>query len=297
MFGFGFGFGFKSYGSLSFAEKLAKAYRTRVEADGGTYENDACLVAELNRLIEIISPSLFNEYSGASAGFALFKLDNDYTGNCIKVRRSSDNTELDIGFASGVLDTSALLTFCGSGDGFVTTWYGQAASVDATQSTAGNQPKIVNSGVVELMDGTAAINFDAGDTLALSSAISFNTAFTQAKIDTQRVVNYILFNSTANKGIFYGGSNGPAIGLGIYDGSVHAIAGEDLLPHLGYFNFDGSDWQVGKDGDSSTNFSSGTAFAATEIGRSDFNITGPVQSIVLYTASQAANRAGIEAFL
>ena len=244
-----------------------------------------------------VLPALFNVYPGASAGFSLKLLDNDYLGNCIRVRRSVDNTELDIGFVNGILVTSALLTFCGSGDGFVTTWYGQAASVNATQSTAGNQPKIVSSGVVELMDGTAAMNFDLGDTLILSSTISFNTAFTQAKIDTQRVVNYIMWNGSAGRGIFYGGSFSTTTGLGVIDSAAKALTGQDLLPHLGYFNFDGSDWQIGKDGGATTNFSSGSAVTVAQIGRSNFNITGPVQSIVLYTASQAANRAGIEAFL
>ena len=53
MFGFRFGFGFKSYGTTSKGEKLAQAYKTRVEADGGVYENNDCLVAALNNLDSI----------------------------------------------------------------------------------------------------------------------------------------------------------------------------------------------------------------------------------------------------
>ena len=53
MFGFGFGFGFKSYGSASEGEILADAYKIRVEADGGTYENETCLIAALNYLNSI----------------------------------------------------------------------------------------------------------------------------------------------------------------------------------------------------------------------------------------------------
>ena len=53
MFGFGFGFGFKSYGSTNEGEILADAYKIRVLADGGTYENGTCLIAALNDLDKI----------------------------------------------------------------------------------------------------------------------------------------------------------------------------------------------------------------------------------------------------
>jgi hypothetical protein len=43
---------FKNAGG-SVGEKLAKAYQKRVIADGGTYENEPCLVAALNRLNSI----------------------------------------------------------------------------------------------------------------------------------------------------------------------------------------------------------------------------------------------------
>ena len=59
MFGFRFGFGFKNYGTKSEGEKLAEAYKTRVEADGGTYENNDCLIASLDRLEAIATLSFF----------------------------------------------------------------------------------------------------------------------------------------------------------------------------------------------------------------------------------------------
>ena len=70
------------------------------------------------------------------------------TGKAVTVRRSSDNTTQDIHFLSnGNLDTASLLTFCGSGDGFVVTWYDQtAAANNITQATTTEQPKIVSAG-------------------------------------------------------------------------------------------------------------------------------------------------------
>ena len=48
----------------------------------------------------------------AAAAYSLRRLRKSYTGAAIRVRRSSDNSELDVGFtASGNLDTSTLLSF------------------------------------------------------------------------------------------------------------------------------------------------------------------------------------------
>ena len=80
---------------------------------------------------------LLDTYPNAAAAYSLRKLRAAYTGNAIKVRRSSDNTEQDIGFSGANLDTTALTTFCGSGNGFVTTWYDQSGnSRNVLQSTA-----------------------------------------------------------------------------------------------------------------------------------------------------------------
>ena len=45
---------------------------------------------------------LLDTYSGASVAYSLRKLSSTYSGSTIRVRRSSDNTEQDIGF-TGVM--------------------------------------------------------------------------------------------------------------------------------------------------------------------------------------------------
>lgn len=103
---------------------------------------------------------LLDQYSGAAAAYSLRKLDCDYTGYAIRVRRSSDNSEQDIGFTSaGDLDTSALLSFVSSNSGYIVTWYDQMSTYNATQSTAGNQPRIVNSGVIERLNSKPTLRF------------------------------------------------------------------------------------------------------------------------------------------
>ena len=77
--------------------------------------------------------------------FSLRELSSSYSGACIRVRRSSDNTEQDIGFDSyHKVDTIALLTFCGR---------------NRTQTIQNRQPRIVLNGVVETFKNKPAINF------------------------------------------------------------------------------------------------------------------------------------------
>lgn len=65
----------------------------------------------------------------AVAALGFKKLRNAYTGDCIKVRRESDNATLDIGFdANGDLDTAAIATFCGSSQGTIQVWYDQSGN-------------------------------------------------------------------------------------------------------------------------------------------------------------------------
>ena len=105
--------------------------------------------------------NLLDSYSGAAAAYSLRKLRSSYSGSAIRVRRSSDNTELNIGFDSdGNLDTIALSSFVGSGNGFVTTWYDQSGNNNPLfKNSATNQPRIVNSGVVETIGGKPAVRW------------------------------------------------------------------------------------------------------------------------------------------
>ena len=87
----------------------------------------------------------------STAGYFLFKLKSDATRS-IRVRRSSDNAEMDIGFDGIDLDTTTLLSFVGSGNGFITIWYDQMGNSDYNypQPTASLQQQIVFDGVLDL---------------------------------------------------------------------------------------------------------------------------------------------------
>jgi hypothetical protein len=94
--------------------------------------------------------------------YSIRKTRSAYTGDCIEVRRSSDNALQNIGFINNVLDTSSLLSFVGSGDGFVKTWYDQSflGLNNAVQNNNINQPRIVFNGNLETtVNGKTTLNF------------------------------------------------------------------------------------------------------------------------------------------
>lgn len=94
-----------------------------------------------------------------------------YTGSLIRIRRSSDSTEQDIGAdAAGNLDTAAITTFVGSNSAFVRTLYHQNGGVNLGQATAASQPRIVNAGTLETVNGKPACLFTGS--LFLEAALS-----------------------------------------------------------------------------------------------------------------------------
>jgi hypothetical protein len=131
---------------------------------------------------------LLDTYPNSAVAYSLRKLRTDYTGNAIRVRRSSDNTEQNIGFSGNDLDTASLLTFCGVGNGFITTWYDQSTNANnSTQSTATNQAQVVASGSLITDPITNKIS-----TLWTGDAYSLATSFAPVQQNTQVAV----FNRT-----------------------------------------------------------------------------------------------------
>lgn len=85
------------------------------------------------------------------------RLNPTYSGNLIRVRRSSDNAEADIGqTAYGLLDEAAFATHVGSDSAYIVTVYNQvAAGIDLVQATAASQMRLANAGALDTMGGQA----------------------------------------------------------------------------------------------------------------------------------------------
>jgi hypothetical protein len=101
----------------------------------------------------------------ASGAYSLRRLNCNYKGKCINVRRGTSttgSTTSDIGFtATGDLDTAALKTFLGANGGYIAIWYDQSGNgKNLTQSTSANQPRIANnSGVIDRVNTKPTITF------------------------------------------------------------------------------------------------------------------------------------------
>lgn len=246
---------------------------------------------------------LLDTYSGAAAAYSLRRLSSTYTGNLIRVRRSSDNAEQNIGYDSNnVLDTASLLTFCGAGNGFVTTWYDQSGNANnATQSTAVNQPQIVSSGAILIVNSKACMSlslnntgFNLGSTITVAAS-SYNSfvgkkdgagtmlrALTSSFTDGYRLMNfydnnyylfaksgsYIVSNSTdtTTSQILLTGQNVSGTM------SIHKN-GNVVATTLGSYNYSNT---IGKIGTGA----SGSAYR--------------LQEAVFYNSNQSTNRTGIE---
>lgn len=115
-------------------------------------------------------PALILDTLTPQRAYSLRKLRTAYAGAAIRVRRSSDNTEQDIGFSGTDLDTAALLAFAGSGSAFIRTFYDQMGNVDWVQTTQADQPRIVNAGVLETEGGLPVIGFTDNTTQHLTQA-------------------------------------------------------------------------------------------------------------------------------
>ena len=93
----------------------------------------------------------------------------------IRVRRSSDNATLDIGFVGEDLDTTSLMAFAGSSSCFITIIYDQSGNGNhARQTSASNQPRIVNAGVLDVKNSLPAIRsvFSSSNYMELDSTIT-----------------------------------------------------------------------------------------------------------------------------
>lgn len=262
------------------------------------------LIMSMNKQIAL----LLDLFPNAQVGFSLRKLRTDYLGSAIRVRRSSDNAEQDFGFVGNNLDTSSLLTFCGVGNGFVTTWYDQSGSSNnGVMNTALNQCQVVLNGNLILDPNTNKITTIWG-TKFYNFPIPFISPNTQYL--TLGVINRIatnnIFVSMGNVGTL-GTANGQCPVLWRANGNVDS-AMQSLVTH-------GTTTTIGaylitsekNSANLKTIYLNNLALATTSIeapstgtnlfyfGRQGANYTsGRVAEFIHYNSDQSTNRIGIQ---
>ena len=249
------------------------------------------------------SDLLLDTYPGAAAAYSVRKLDKDYTGYCMKVRRASDDAEADIGFDSnGDLDTAAIAAHCTTSAGYVSVWYDQSGnSNNATQSTTSVQPQIYNGTSVNTENGKPGVQADdTPQRLDLTSNASVGSGFIVYRRTQSKTFAALLGLNYQNQ-IDSGASWGAAISA--FDGTNQtssATASDNSTQFLGSVHLGASSSvriNGSQDGTGTTGtLSVGSIFQRTNLaGNSSFVFVGRIQEIVLYATKQgASNITGIE---
>jgi hypothetical protein len=249
---------------------------------------------------------------GAAVAFSAARLVGDsstYTGDLIRVRRASDSAEQDIGFdGDGLLDTSALATFCAGTDGFITTWYDQSGNGnDPVQVTTSAQPKIYDATEGYL----TGLKFVPASNTHLSLAYTFDMTDVSAALvaKADNTGNYAIIDAhetTAAREFVMGVNNGTVASTIIYDGNQtndsDTLSNYDDLFLLTMFADSSTANDSYLNGQACTGTTSPPATPNTTnnirigqraTGSADFS--GLIFEFVVWFSDQSANRAAIEA--
>jgi hypothetical protein len=244
---------------------------------------------------------LLDLYPNAAAAYSLRKLRTAYVGSAIRVRRSSDNTEQDIGFVDNELDTASLLSFVGAGDGFVRIWYDQSGGAvnNAVNLAASSQPQIVSNGLVIKVNDVAAVDFDGTndylETTTLTKIEQPTSYFGVFKFDLNQNQNIFDGSSTGNRQVIgdagtttYKLFGGNQITGGITNTNQNSFNGilsttdslfiNNISVISGNAGFDGIDEIV----------------IGSNVFRTGAFLNGKIQELILYPSDQTTNRTDIE---
>jgi hypothetical protein len=258
---------------------------------------------------DVVPELLLNTYPGAYAAYGLRRLNGFYNGPAVRLRRSSDNEELDIGFNSdGNLDTAASAAFYDGTNLQAVTWYDQSGhGRDTTQTQSGPQPLLYNNAGLLNHGGFPGLRFVGSDELPFDSTgldIGNLSAFTVGKFQDTADTEYLLAvsgNADGNKrfqvpvlyasnfNYAYGGNvSGLSTAANVYRNLHTMIAGSTQGNAQAWLN----DSNLG-------NLSLSSGIDSTDTGVGALNgfgrMDGFVFEIIVYDSDQSTNRAGIQA--
>lgn len=149
------------------------------------------------------TPLLLDAYPNAYYAWSIARrLRTTYTNSLIRIRRSNDNAETDIGYnGSNELDTAAITSFVGANSAFITTKYDQSGNGrNFTQTTAAKQPRIVNAGTLEVENGKPTSRYLSDTTMSLTGLPTPmpSSAMMYYVIKLTKTANQIMHNGSGN---------------------------------------------------------------------------------------------------
>ena len=266
-----------------------------------------------------VGSDLLDLYGGASFAYSFRTLRSAYSGNLIRARESLGNTEQNIGFVDGVLDTTSLLTFTGANSGFTPILYDQSTNANnLTQTTAANQLEIVNAGALVTSNSLAATQ-GSSSTGGQTSSIAFSGMsdiwFFDVVDITTTSGNQVLFESSANQNTDFGGfliwiNNNKlkvinkASSIGYVVTEYNISTGRQLISVRMRQGVDKDSFsevyingtQISLDSSSGTldtAFVDNVLYLGARAGTS-LGFTGKRQASIFYPSNQSSNRVGIE---
>lgn len=299
-------FAIGTYTSYQFDGKLTEIviYTTDQSANRENIEKDMALHSGA---YQVEDAPLLDAYGGAHAAYSLRKLNSDYTGAAIRVRRN-DASEQDIGFDSnGNLDTTAMQAFTSEAL-FIKTWYDQSGNGnDITQTTTGAQPLVLNAlGAVIEVDGRPAASFGGNDELPFDATgldIGNLSSFVVTKMADTSATQFVLrasgiannkrwFAPLVQSGVF-------RYMHGVYHTDVGTTGNTNNNLHTMIAGATQGDVEAFLNGTSvgTRTLDTGIDTTITGIGGAG-NLTnfmnGFVQEVIVYSSDQSERREGIE---
>jgi hypothetical protein len=253
------------------------------------------LISSMNKVV----PSyLLDTYSGAIVGFDFRKIKTTAI-KCIRIRRSSDNTEMDIGFFGNIIDNSAITIFVGSNSAYVVKWYDQSGNgYDLSQTTAAYQPRIVNAGTIYTQNGKVSMEYYGSDKHLVSS-YSFSAlipvhAFLTVKNTRDTSLNPYLLDSSLSRFVIYFQTF-----ISLYNGLqiTSSYSGSDFNIVTGLFN--GTSSKLRRNGNEIASGNAGTwgLSGVLYVGcrnNGAQNMDGSYSSLVIYNSDKTSNQSAIE---
>ena len=237
---------------------------------------------------------------GAEAAYSVRRLSGVYNGPLLVVRRDSDDATLEVGFTfNNDLDVSAIETFCGTANGYVTEWRDQSGNLNhAAQTAETSQPKIYDATTgIELNAGRPALNF-AADFFDLTRTISTDplALFSMHRDGSNR---YFPLYQDSNNYVFFHTSYGQLRSKLSGQFSIENYSSKGEMGLRSFIQYtDGSEARSYVNGVDVTQVGgyqiTTQQGSFTDLGLPGTGYTGLAQEVIVYSANKSGDRTDIE---